>query len=67
MKLVSTNRDLTVWIMAIIWFIINFGTMMIWGNFALVFTNPICLLILAVFVFYSKHNQKFDNWLNKKI
>lgn len=67
MKLISTNRDLTVWIIAAIWLIVNSCAMMIWGNFATVFTNPVCLLVLTAFVFYSKRNQRLNNWLNKKI
>lgn len=67
MKLIDTNRDLTIWIIAAIWLIINFGAMMIWGNFATAFTNPACLIVLTAFVFYSKHNQRLNNWLNKKI
>ena len=66
MKLIDTNRDFTVWIIAAIWLVINVGAIMIWGNFATVFTNPACLLVLTGFVFYSKRNQRLNNWLNKK-
>jgi hypothetical protein len=67
MKLIETRRDLSVWIIAIIWFIVNFGAMMIWGNIALVITNPVCLILLTAFVFYSKSNKRLNDYLNEKI
>ena len=49
-KLVKTKRDASVWVIASIWLIVNFVSMSIWGNEALIFTNPICLVLIAVFV-----------------
>lgn len=65
MKLIKTNRDLTVWIIALIWLIINISAMMIWNYSVTIITNPLCLLVITVYVFYSKHNSKLNNWLNK--
>ncbi len=65
-KLIKTKRDASVWVIASIWLIINFVSMTIWGNFALVFTNPICLLLITIFVFYTKSHPKFDAWLDSK-
>lgn len=66
-KLVKTKRDASVWVMATIWLIINFVSLNIWGNEAMIFTNPICLAFIATFVFYSKSNTKLNDWLNSKI
>ena len=66
-KLVKTKRDASVWVIASIWLIVNFVSMSIWGNEALIFTNPICLALIAAFVFYSKSNSKLNDWLNSKI
>ena len=66
-KLVKTKRDASVWVIASIWLIVNFVSLNIWGNEALIFTNPICLVLIAVFVFYSKSNSKLNDWLNSKI
>ena len=66
-KLVKTRKDVSVWIIAIVWALANFIPMFIWGNIALVFTNPICLLLITIFVFYTKSNKKFENWLETEI
>ena len=66
-KLIKTKRDASVWVIASLWLIINFVSLGIWGNVALIFTNPICLTLITVFVFYSKYNHKFNDWLNSKI
>lgn len=66
-NLVKTKRDASVWIIASIWVIVNFIAINIWGNFALVFTNPICLLLIAIWVFYSKSSPKINKWLDSKI
>ena len=66
-KLVKTKRDASVWVIASIWLIVNFVSLNIWGNEVLIFTNPICLVLIAVFVFYSKSNSKLNDWLNSKI
>ena len=60
-KLVKTKRDASVWVIATIWLIVNFVSLSIWGNEVLIFTNPICLLLLAAFVFYSKSNSKLND------
>lgn len=65
-KLIKTKRDASVWVIASIWLIVNFVSMTIWGNFALVFTNPICLLLITIFVFYTKSHPKIDAWLDSK-
>ena len=66
-KLVKTKRDASVWVISSIWLIVNFVLLNIWGNGALIFTNPICLALIAAFVFYSKSNPKLNDWLNSKI
>jgi len=66
-KLVKTKRDASVWVMATIWLIVNVVSMFIWGNEALILTNPICLALITSFVFYSKSSHKLNAWLNSKI
>ena len=66
-KLVKTKRDASVWVIATIWLIVNVVSMYIWGNEALIFTNPICLALITAFVFYSKSNSKLNDWLNSEI
>lgn len=66
-KLVKTKRDASVWVIATIWLVVNVVSMYIWGNEALILTNPICLALITAFVFYSKSNHKLNAWLNSKI
>jgi hypothetical protein len=66
-NLVKTRKDASMWIMSALWLIGNFVPMSIWGNEALIFTNPICLLLITIFVFYTKSHPKFESWLEEEI
>ena len=65
--LIKTKRDMSVWIMVSIWFAVNLVSMYVWGNSALIITNPVYLMFITCFVVYTKHNQKINNWLNTKL
>ena len=66
-RLIQTRRDLSVWIMAAYWLLLNIIAIMIWGSFGTVYSNPVGLLTIAAFVFYSKKNKKLNNWLNQRL
>ena len=53
--------------MAAYWLLLNIIAIMIWGSFGTVYSNPIGLLTIAAFVFYSKKNKKLNNWLNQRL
>lgn len=66
-KICKTRRDLSVWIIASFWLSINLGAMIIWGRHATIFSNPIALGLITVFVFWSKRNKKVNSWLDEEL
>ena len=66
-KLIKTRKDLSVWIIADIWLIVNFGCWFLFGREALIFTNPIMLSLITIFVFYVKSHKNIDKWFEEKL
>jgi len=62
-----TRKDVSVWIIAVIWLAVNFTTWAVWGKEYLIFTNPICLLLITIFVFWVKGNKSRDAWFETEI
>lgn len=66
-KLIKTRRDLSVWIMASYWLVLNLTFLLIWGNTGAIFGNIIGLGTISAFVFWSKSNKKVNNWLDSEL
>lgn len=66
-KLIKTRRDLSVWIMASYWLVLNLTFLLIWGNTGTIFGNIIGLGTISAFVFWSKSNKKVNNWLDSEL
>jgi len=64
---VKTRRDLSVWIIASFWLLLNLAAILIWGSFGTVISNIIALALISGFIFWSKGNEKVNSWLDKEL
>ena len=63
-----TRKDISVIIIAIYMISVNLICWKLYGReIGLTIGNMFGLCTVALFVFWVKHNKKFDNWLETKI
>lgn len=65
MKLIKTKKDQLFWFIALIWLICNITEAILTGS-AYIFNFVYCI-IMIVLIYYKNTNDKFRNWLDKKI
>ena len=66
-KFIKTRKDLSVWIIASIWLLVNLIGILTKGTGALIITNPAVLLVLSGWVIYTKRNPEVNKWLEEKL
>lgn len=66
-KFIKTRKDLSVWIIASIWLLVNLIGILTKGTGALIITNPAVLLVLSGWVIYTKRNPEVNKWLEERL
>ena len=68
MKLISTRRDVSVWIIAVYMLTVNIVCWYLMGReLGLTVGNMFGLGTVAIFVLWSGQNKKVNHWLNQKV